>query len=84
MNARDSLAADNVAERAWEAALGSRPLLAGASAPVAPEDGIALALLSIAAELRAARVYANYLEGRGYVASASERATGKPTKAMTS
>jgi len=53
MNARESMAADRDAEDAWE------------RVPEQPHrDATALVLRAIAAELRAARVYANYLEGR--------------------
>jgi len=58
VNARDSLAADRDAERAWEHARDN------AEFGIVGESQSALALTAIAAELRAARVYANYLEGR--------------------
>ena len=58
MNARESLAADRDAENAWNALTG------GVMIDPTPEDLAAGALVAIAAELRAARIYANYLEGR--------------------
>jgi len=57
MNARESLAADRVADEAWEKAEQIK-------SPTDPAWEIANYLRCIAAELRAARVYANYLEGR--------------------
>ena len=58
MNARESLAADRIAEDAFRFLYDSS---------LVDEDAqlrIAAALVAIATELRAARVYANYLEGR--------------------
>jgi len=65
VNARESLAADRVAEHAFEA-IGNRE-------DNPPDILIADALISIAAELRAARVYANYLEGREGARSSGKR-----------
>lgn len=65
MNAKESLAADRDAEQAWtEAEAGT--------------DGIrtfSLYVRAIAAELRAARIYANYLEGREGARSSVKRLT---------
>lgn len=60
MNARESLAADRDAEECWQHAEATHR-----STPTV--DNLQLCadyLCAIAAELRAARVYANYLEGR--------------------
>jgi hypothetical protein len=59
MNARESLAADRVAEQAWQDAEN--------------EEEFGWYLRAIAAELRAARVYANYLEGREGSRSSAKR-----------
>lgn len=74
MNARDSLAADRVAEQAWERT--QRVL----DDPSEANDLEMLCLIgnAIAAELRAARVYANYLEGREQ-SRTSEKRTIEPT-----
>jgi hypothetical protein len=58
MNARESLAADRYAENA------QTDLEDGWARGSSHGELCSLALTAIAAELRAARVYANYLEGR--------------------
>jgi hypothetical protein len=60
MNAKESLAADRIAEECWYDAEKEEP-------------DSTYYLRAIAAELRAARIYANYLEGRQNASRSQKR-----------